>query len=66
MGFEPRARYLHKIWMKGYNAYTTGMEYNENPHETDEEAQCNWSRGWLDAERDASFSIDGANDHGLD
>lgn len=66
MDFEPSNSYLRKIWMKGYNAYLDGKEYNENPHSTDHQAHYEWSRGWLDSERDDTFSIDGAHDHGLD
>lgn len=66
MVFEPRQNYLKKVRLKGYKAYQDGIEYNTNPHYRDQEALENWSFGWLDAERDNSFNIDGASDHGLD
>lgn len=64
MPFEARMKYLQKVYMKGYNAYISGYDMQDNPYQ-EEDSREYWVNGWLNASDHHRFSEEEANDHGL-
>lgn len=43
-------------YAEGYNAYTVGIKYGENPY-TELQKRADWSKGWLSAKINAPLNL---------